>query len=147
MSSVTIYHSGPVAWLWRVLIGFGLLGGLGALIAGATTGEPALLIGGVALLAPAIYFGSVVAVSIDHLDEEFISVVTLLFRHRRIAISQLAVPRYRENYEDESGTLHAPRLWVSVRGQWPVYIDLLGDIPDKQLFGTAFGLKQDAYVR
>lgn len=147
MTTVTLYRYGPVAWLWRVLIGVGLAGGLGSLLMGAAQGAPVLLVIGMVLLAPALYFGSVVAVSIDCVDGEFLSVVTLLFRRRRVAVSHVAVPHFRKHYEDESGTLYTPRLWIPVRGQWPVYVDLLGDIPDKQLFGHVLGLQHEVLRR
>lgn len=139
MTPVTLYSYGVVAWLWRLLIAVAMLGGVGSLVGGAMMGEMALLFGGIALLAPAIYFGSVVAVRIDQLDDDFVQVETLLIRNRRLARAQFGRPRVRTTYEDESATLYAPRVWVPVRGQWPVYVDLLGVIPDRGRFFKAMG--------
>lgn len=140
MAPVTIYQYGPIAWIWRILLGFIMFGALGSLVMGAIAGSAVLLIGGGVLLAPSIFLGTVVAVAIVHVDDEFLDVTTLLFRRRLVRRSLLGMPRLRTRYEDESATLYAPRIWVPVRGQWPVYIDLLGEIPDRSRFSTVFGV-------
>jgi hypothetical protein len=93
------------------------------------------------LLVPAIFFGLVFAVRIDHLGEDRLQVVTLLFFSRRVTRSRLGTPRIRTDYEGRAGPIYAPRLWIPVRQSVPIYVDLLGEIPDRKAFRTALGLK------
>lgn len=135
---VTIYRYGLLAWFWRVLIAvFFVIGGPGLLF-GARNGSLLLVFGAMALLAPALFFGTVLAVRVDRLDDGQLRVWTLLFWRRHIPPGQLGLSRLRESYEGEYGPMYAPRLWVRVRRRLPIYLDLLATIPDRRAFAEVF---------
>lgn len=138
----TLYRYGPLAWVWRVLIAFFLLGGFGSLAGVVRTGELWLVVSALVLLAPALFFGFVVAVRVDHAGEDTIIVRTLLFWSRRIRQDELRSSRVRERYEGEFGPIHAPRSWVPVKGSLPIYLDLLAHIPDQRAFDNTFDLRR-----
>jgi hypothetical protein len=127
---VTLYEYGPAAWLWRLVIVVFLA--LAVVFAGVSLFNPLMLVGALALAGSAIFFGYVVAVRISTAGEGRIHVRTLLFVSRRIDANQIGAPRFRETYHSLHGDLHAPRVWVPVRGALPIYVDLLGAIPDRQ---------------
>lgn len=136
--SKTIYRYGIVAWVWRMLIALFLFGGAICLVFGVRHGEPWLLLLALVLLAPALFFGGALAVQVDRLDDGQLLVSTLLFWRRRVRPEQLRPGRLRESYENESGPIYAPRLWVRLRGRLPIYFDLLATIPDRRAFAAVF---------
>lgn len=140
MTPVTIYRYGALSWVWRLFIAAALLSGGSSLLGGAMLGAITLVLFGIVLLAPAIYFGTVVAVRIDDVGDEFVQVETLLFCRRRLAVAQFGRPRVRTTYEDEAATYNAPRVWMPVRGQWAVYIDMLGEVPDRERLCRILGI-------
>ena len=134
----TLYRYGRLAWFWRFLITLFVIGGIGSLFFALRLGEAWLSLVAAVLLAPALFFGFVVAVQVERTGQATIRVVTLLFWRRRIRPGQLGRPRLRNNYHDGQGVMHAPRLWMEVRHQLPVYLDLLGEIPDRVAFSLMF---------
>lgn len=135
---MTIYRYGPLAWFWRVLIAVALIIGATSLLFGVRLGEPLMLVVAIVLLAPGLFFGAVVAVRVDRLDDGQVRVWTLLFWRRHAHPKQLVAARLRESYEGRSGPMYAPRLWVRVRGRLPIYLDLLATIPDRRAFAAVF---------
>jgi len=134
---VTVYRYGLLAWFWRILIVGFLIGGGICLVFGARAGQPALLFIAVALLAPALFFGAVVAVRVDRLGDGEVRVWTLLFWQRRLSQEQVGPPRRRPFGWGESGP-HG--LWVPVRGGLPIYFDPLANIPDRNAFAATVRL-------
>jgi hypothetical protein len=137
---MTIYQYGPVAWAWRALIAIAMPVGLASLMVGFQRAELLLIVSALAMLAPGLFFGMVLAVRVDRLSDERLDVRTLLFLRRRIDHARLRTPRYRETYEADTGPMLAPRLWVPVTGSMPIYLDLLAHIPDRKAFATTFGV-------
>lgn len=135
-----IYRYGFVAWLWRLLAGAGLLAGAAlAWLAWRESAWSPLAIG-LPLALPALVLAPLVAVRIDRVEPGHVLVHTLAFWRRRIPIAALGEPRYRSHAQATSGSVHAPRMWVPVRGGLPVHVDLLGDIPDRAAFLATFAL-------
>ncbi len=135
---MTIYEYGPAAWLWRIVIAaFLALGGV-FLISGVL--QPLMWVGACALILPALFFGVVVVVRADLMDDDVLDVWTLLSIRRRVARHRLGVPRVRRTYRSLYGNLSAPRVWVPVRGELPLYFDLLGRVPDRQALLRAIKL-------
>lgn len=136
---MTLYRYGWIAWIWRVMIFLALAGG--GLLAGMAVLQTSgmLFLVAVPLLLPALFFGAVVAVSVELISEDEVKVVTLSFWKRRIDCSRLGRPRYYSLAQGHGGSIHAPRLWVPVKGGLPVYLDLLARIPDRGKFGKVFG--------
>ncbi len=99
------------------------------------------LLAALALLGPTAFFGTVVVVAADRLDDGRLDVQTLLFVHRRMRASDLGAPRVRIQYHALPYSLSAPRVWIPVRGGLPLYFDLLGHIPDRQQFLSTIGLR------
>ena len=127
---MTLYEYGPAAWLWRLAIAVFLT--LASVFLFVGLFNPFLLLGALALIAPAIFFGLTVVVRCDRWEEDGLDVRTLLFVRRRIPRDRLGVPRVRRTYQSLHGNLSAPRVWVPVRGELPIYFDLLGRMPDRQ---------------
>ncbi len=146
-SPTTIYRYGPAAWLWRALLAAALAGGALLLWLGAREASAALVAIAAILLAPSLFFGFAVAALVRTLGDGRVEVRTLLLVRRRIPRERLGAPRLRERYESEQGPMYAPRLWVPVRGSVPVYLDLLGGIPDRRAFGDAFRVPVKALPR
>jgi len=141
---VTLYDYGPMAWLWRCMILlFGALASL-FLVGGLSPLNPLVMGGAIALLAPAVFFGTVLVVRADRGDGGGLEIQTLLFWRRRIARDRLGAPRVRIKYRTEHTDLSAPRVWVPVKGGWPLYFDLLGRIPDRPAFLAAIKLSASA---
>jgi hypothetical protein len=134
---VTIYRYGLLAWLWRTLMAGFLIGGVICLVFGTRTGQPALLFMAIVLLAPALFFGAVVAVRVDRLDDGEVRVWTLLFWRRRLSPEQIGPPRQGSSGWGDSGP---PGLWVPVRRGLPIYFDPLADIPDQNAFAATVRL-------
>ena len=136
---MTIYQYGWAAWVWRVLIAFGLAAG-GALVAVALR-DRALesLLTALPLLAPSLYFGYVLAVRID-VDGPVLRVWTLIFWRRTIALERIRPGRVSTHAQGYSGPIHAPRAFVPVRRGLAIYVDLLATIPDKRRFHDALRL-------
>lgn len=134
-----LFRYGWIAWIWRPLILLAGVGGGILLALSVLKGSWGQLATSMPLLLPAGFFGLVVAVRIDRGSDGVIRVVTLSFWRRRIAATRIGRPKFRENAQTDYGSIHAPRLWVSVKGGLPIFIDLLGDIPDKGAFRKVFG--------
>ncbi len=136
---MTIYQYGWAAWVWRVLIIFGVAAG-GILTAVAVRDHAlAPLLTALPLLVPSLYFGYVLAVRID-VDGNVLRVWTLAFARRTIALDRIrpgGVSTYAQGY---SGGIYAPRAFVPVRGGLAIYVDLLATIPDKRRFHDALRL-------
>ena len=142
---VTIYRYGPAAWVWRLLIVFFLvMGCLNLALALGPGGGGPLFIGAFALLAPALFFGVVVAVRVDRVGRDRLYVYTLLFFRRRLRLDELRPTKVRREYHDEHGVIDVPRLWVSVPRSVPIYLDLLGQIPSRMAFAATFGVPESA---
>lgn len=141
---ITIYRYGPLAWIWRLFIAAFLAGGCLNLSLALRLGEIWLLVGAVALLAPALFFGIVLAVRVDRVGRDGLHVRTLLFSSRRLRMGDLGRTKVRRQYHDEYGTIDAPRLWIPVRRSVPIYLDLLGQIPSHIAFAVTFGLPESA---
>jgi len=139
LEQTTIYRYGWLAWIWRVGISLFLIGGTFFLVVGQNA--PWLLLGAAALLGPSLFFGAVVAVQADRQEDGELRIWTLLFWRRRIRPEQLGRSRLRNLYHGDHTQFYAPRLWVSVRGQMPVYFDLLGEIPNRKTFGETFHVR------
>ncbi len=134
---IVVYRYGALAWFWRVLLA-GAIGGGAVLTAFAFTAGWWLLAVALPLLLPAWFFGTVVATRVVR-DGELLHVATLLGWPRRVRLDRLRAPtRYRRVYTDTQ-RIHAPRLWQPVRGTLPIYIDLLGHVPDPRAFEAVFG--------
>lgn len=99
------------------------------------------LVAALALLGPTAFFGTVVVVAADRLEDGRLDVQTLLFVRRRVAAADLGAPRVRIRYHALPYSLSAPRVWLPVRGGLPLYFDLLGHIPDRQAFLSTIGLR------
>ena len=138
-----LYIYGPLAWVWRLLILFGFMLGAGALWASIAMSSAVLVMGAFALLGPALFFGMVVAVRAEQVEDGALIVRTLLFVSRRVGPAGLGPPRVRIWYESLPGPLHAPRVWVPVKGGPPLYFDLLAHIPDRPALLAALGLRAD----
>ena len=136
-----IYEYGALAWFWRVpMLAFVLLAVL-CLYAWSESLAVWVLIAALALLAPTAFFGSVVVVTADRLDDGDLDVRTLLFLRRRVRTSDLGAPRVRVRYHSLPYRLYAPRVWLPVKGGLPLYFDLLGRMPDRQAFLSAIRLR------
>ena len=142
---LTIYRYGALAWIWRFLIVLFLAAGIGALALAYRAGELWPLWVALPLVAPALFFGTVLAVRIDRVGPRGLRVLTLLFWWRRFEIDELGIPKARIEYHDgELGVVHAPRMWVSVRRRLPIYVDLLGEIPSRSAFALTFAARNSA---
>jgi hypothetical protein len=136
--ATTIYRYGWMAWFWRLLVLPGAVAGALAIWYGVRLDSLSLIVMGIALLGPSYFFGMTLAVRIDRMDGSRLRISTLLFWRRYLDRSKFGTPRFREKYHDEYSTMYAPRLWQPVRGHLPIYIDLLGDIPDGDVFRLFF---------
>jgi hypothetical protein len=136
---VPLYRYGLLAWFWRTLIALGLGGGGLCLANGVVAADLGLAATGLPLLLPAVFFGGVVATSIDRLPGDRLAVGTLLGWRRTLPIARLGVPRRHTTAYADSTRIYAPRLWQPVRGRLPVYLDLLATIPDRRAFEAVFG--------
>lgn len=134
-----LFRYGWIAWIWRTLILLAGVGGGTLLVHSVLKGSWGLFATSMPVLLPAVFLGLVVAVRIDRGSDGVIRVVTLSFWRRRIVAKRIGRPKFREHAQTDYGSLHAPRLWVPVKGGLPIFIDLLGDIPDKGTFGKVFG--------
>lgn len=136
-----LYEYGAFAWLWRGLMLIFML--LGIVLLTVWIASPALwsVVAALALLAPTAFFGTVVVVTADRMEDGALDVQTLLFIHRRMAARDLGAPRVRIRYRSLPHDLFAPRVWIPVKGGLPLYFDLLGHIPDRQRFLSTIGLR------
>jgi hypothetical protein len=132
----TIYRYGLLAWLWRGMIAL-LLAAVGGLL--LADGIRAIIYA-VILLAPALFFGLTVATRVDRIGDGQVCVWTLIFWRRRIPHKKFGTSKMRRVYRGKAASLQAPAAWVTVRGSLPVYLDLLGDIPDRPLLNSTFRL-------
>lgn len=142
----TIYAYGPMAIVWRVLIALGLVAGLVLVYVGVLQWAPWLIMVGLPLLLPALFFGLVVVVRVERFSDGSL-LVTQLFGSRYLVRAELGVPRVRQFAESDAARYHAPRAWIPVRGGWPLYLDLLGDIPDRSAFVNTFRIRGDLIPR
>ncbi len=144
---MTLYRYGAIAWVWRLFIAAALLGGGTLAVAGTRLGSVTLLCMGGIIVAPALFFGSVLVVSLDREGASVIRIGTLLFWKRTIAINQLGAPRVRRLAQSNYGYIYAPRVWIPVRGALPIYVDLLGTIADRGAFAALLGVPGSAIPR
>jgi hypothetical protein len=142
-----VYEYGALAWVWRALIV--LFVALASLFLVAIGGSAPLasLIGAAALIAPALFFGWVVVVSMEADEAGTLDIRTLLFIRRRIRAADLGAPRARVRYRTETYDLAAPRVWVPVKGSVPLYFDLNARIPDRPRFLAAIRLRASELAR
>jgi hypothetical protein len=138
-----IYRYGPIAWVWRVLIAFAFASGALLLFLGVRFGGWSLPLIALPLVAPAAFFGFALAVRIDRVGDTHLRVQNLLFWPRRIAVDVLGSPKVRRVYHGRHGPMRAPAAWIPVRGRLPVYVDLLGDIADRQAFIDVLHVPKD----
>lgn len=136
-----LYRYGAAAWVWRVLIAFGIGAGILLAVLGARLGSWSIALIGVPLLVPALFFGAVVVVRVDPIDPGSLSVRTLLFWRRTLRLGDLGRARLRTRVESDFASLHAPRIWVPVARGLPLYLDLLAEIPDPREFQRVFGVR------
>jgi hypothetical protein len=141
-----LYRYGWIAWIWRILI-FGALGGAGALIWAGGPAEPTPYLVAAPIVLPALFFGHVVATGIVRLPDGTLVVTNLLFLRRRMVRASLGRPRKRPWAQTLYGRIHAPTVWIPVRGGLPVYLDLLGEIPDRPALANMFRMKQSDLPR
>jgi hypothetical protein len=144
---VPLYRYGPLAWFWRGCLVAGVIGGLLFLVTSAATLNPILALGGLALIGPSIFFGLSVVVSADRLDDGCLEIATLFFWRRRIAAVRLGRPFVRRRYRTLYADLDAPRVWVPVKGGFPLYFDLLGQVVNRQELLRAVRLRADEVQR
>lgn len=135
-----LYKYGAMSWVWRGLIAFGLILASGFLITGLASWSFWLFVGGLAMIAPSLFFGTVLVVQAEKTADETLEIRTLLFFRRRIELVRLGAPVVRRKYHDAVLDFDAPRAWVPVKGSLPLYFDLLGQIPDRQAFMKTVGL-------
>lgn len=131
-----LYRYGWMSWVWRPLLLLFISGGAVILphaLAGSLSAAGMALI----LLTPALYFGLVVAVRIEQQTEEELRVRTLIGWCRHLKCDRLGEPRLRMKCQTRQGSIPAPSVWVPVRGGLPVYVDLLGEIPDRRALKQA----------
>lgn len=136
--ATTIYRYGLMAWFWRLFVVPGVVAGALAIYYGVRLDALWFIVMGMALLGPSYFFGMTLAVRIDRMDGSRLRISTLLFWRRYLDRSKFGTPRFREKYHADHSTMYAPRLWQPVRGHLPIYIDLLGDIPDRDVFRLFF---------
>lgn len=136
-----LYEYGWLAWVWRALMVVFIVIGGGAAIGGLTTLEVWMLVVAVVLLLPVVFFGTVVVVTLDRETNGDLDVQTLLFVRRRIPAGGLGAARVRVKYRTTYQHIHAPRVWVQVKGGVPLYFDLLGRILDRSRFLATIGVR------
>ncbi len=144
---MTLYRYGAIAWVWRIVILGALLAGGAAIVLGAQLASLTLIAMGSVLVAPAWFFGAVLAVEVQHDATDVLRIQTLLFWQRRVARGDLGIARVKRTAAGYSGPINAPRVWIPVRGALPIYIDLLGNISDRRAFGALFGLTASSIPR
>lgn len=130
---VEFYRYGKLAWLWRLLMAFGLVVGGLCVTAGVWLRAPVLLLVAAPLVLPVLFFGHAVAIRVAREGGEVV-VTTLLGTRRRLALDRLGRPRFYLWAQATVDQVRAPRVWIPVRGRIPVYVDLLGQIVDRPLF-------------
>jgi hypothetical protein len=128
---MTLYRYGWMAWVWRPLLLLFIGGGMVNLPL-VLEGELGAAVLAAILLAPALFFGLAVATRIDQQAAGELRVWTLIGWRRRLKSERLGVPTLRLRYQTRQGAIAAPAVWVPVRGGLPVYVDLLGEIPDRR---------------
>jgi hypothetical protein len=138
----TLYRYGPIAWLWRVLIVGGQAGGWFLVFIGFTSVEFWAYAVAAPLILPGLFFGHVVATQVDILDDGTLTVTTLMGLRRRLMREDLGKPRYYAWAQTEVTQVYAPRAWIPVRGRWPIYLDLMAEIPDRSAFANIFRIKK-----
>ena len=137
---MVIYRYGPVAWVWRLLAGAGLVGGVALAVFGFREGWLAGLGIALPLVLPALVLGPMVAVRVDRLPDGRVEVRTLAFWRRRLDRGRIGTPRLKIYAQATVGGVSAPRIWVPVKGGLPIHVDLLGEIPDRKAFLAVFSL-------
>jgi hypothetical protein len=147
VGGVLLYRYGPLAWVWRALIAFGFGLGTMASLGAVLMLNPLLLVAAVALIGPALFFGLVLVVNAERLEDGSLLVSTLLFVRRTIRPDRLGRPTVRVLYRTLYADLSAPRVWVPVRGGLPLYFDLLGTLPNRQKLLSTLGLRADEITR
>lgn len=140
--TMTIYRYGGLAWFWRILCLFALAGGGLCLFAAVRFGSWAFVGMAVPLLLPPLALGGVVATRVE-LDGDVVRVHTLALVRRTVHRSALGRPRARRKATALFTQVHAPRVWIPVRGGLPLYLDLLADVPDPQTFRRVFPIPRD----
>lgn len=134
-----LYDYGWLAWVWRVLGGAGLAAGIAIAAYTMPGGHWGLALVGLPLVLPALVLMPMVGVRVVRLPDDVIQVDTLVFLRRRIPIARLGAPRFKEVAYSNVTPVYAPRVWIPVRGSlWPIYLDLLARVPDRQAFLKVF---------
>jgi hypothetical protein len=135
-------RSGPIAWLGRVLIIGGQVTGWFLVFIGFTSAEFWAYAVAAPLILPGLFCGHVVATQVDVLDDGNLIVTTLMGLRRRLTREDLGKPRYFAWAQTEVTQVYAPRVWIPVRGRWPIYLDLMAVIPDRSAFANFFRIKK-----
>lgn len=147
--STPLYRYGALAWLWRILGAAALAAALGLSVLALEASSLWPLAVALPLCLPVIVLFPMVATQIAWSGAEGreLRVHTLAGFVRRVERTQLAGYRFRTAATMDSGSVHAPRVWVLVRGGLPLYFDLLATIPDKRAFAAALGLPPRVFGR
>lgn len=141
---MTIYRYGAIAWFWRFLALVGIGGAVVLVLLAFGPGGRLLLAGALPLAVPSVFLPWVLAVQIDMVGEDEILVHNLWFAKRRIRRSALGRPRVKRTAQGTLLHIHAPRAWIPVAGGWPIYVDLLADIPDFTALRAVLNLPKNA---
>jgi hypothetical protein len=137
---ITVYRYGALAWVWRAIIAGALVAGGACAYFAVSKAALVLAVIGAVLVAPALFFGHVVATHIAQTEEGTMVVRSLLFTRRTITRDRLRPARVRQYAQGTVAQVYAPRAWIPVRGGFPVYVDLLADFPDPRSFASWWGV-------
>lgn len=138
---MTIYRYGWIAWIWRGLAIVGLLASLLLVFLALRLGDWVFFAVAAPLGVPSMLLPLILAVRIDGTDDaEEILVWNLWSVRRRIPRESLGRPKVRRTAQAALSHIPAPRAWIPVRGQLPIYVDLYASIPDPQLFRRVLSL-------
>jgi hypothetical protein len=131
-----LYRYGPVAWVWRALGGLALAAGVLLAALALRHGEWALAAIALPLVVPVLVLFTMVVVHIE-LRNDALEVATLALWQRTVPLDHIGAHRYRETAAGEFTDLHAPRVWVRVRGSLPLHVDLMGTVLDRAALAEA----------
>ncbi len=138
---MTVYRYGWLAWVWR-LMGIAALAAVGFLAAMAVKfGSWSFAAMALPLALPLVLL-PMVATRVE-VEGDTVRVATLAFLTRVVDRRALGRPRARRKATALLTRVHAPRIWVPVRGGLPIYLDLLADVPDPPAFRRVFPLPRD----
>jgi hypothetical protein len=131
-----------MAWFWRVLIIAAQGVGWFLVFIGFVNAEFWAYLVAAPLILPGWFFGHVVASQVELLDYGHLVVTTLMGAKRRLTREDLGKPRTFFYAQTEFSQVYAPRTWIPVRGRWPIYLDLYGEIPDRKAFASVFRIER-----